>query len=191
MIAAHRPRARWTASTRSDSALDWRCSSREPVAGGRLLGGGDVIRQGGGAVDGRLPLTEQVEVGARQEQHDVARSLVPKLRRGRPGRPMAERPPTTSRPTGPSRTKVSPSSRTFLSRAMRAMQLVVVDAGGAAGREVRSRPPGGRARPPAGCRCGPGGGPTGRRRPGRWRPPRRGGGRSGPTVSRAWARVWP
>src|SRR5690606_3633669 len=96
----------------------------QPETGGRPLGGRHVVGQRGPAVDLGLPLAEQVEVRAVEQQHERA----PGARRGGAhGDPasaasasaatVGSTPVTTSTPSGPSRAKVSPSTA-FLSRAI-------------------------------------------------------------------------
>ena len=89
MIAAHRPRAPWIASTSSPSWLRWKASTVEPVLVRHPLGRGDVVGERRRAVDLRLALAEQVEVGPVQQQHDRP---VTRIRTAPPVRPDPEIP---------------------------------------------------------------------------------------------------
>ena len=93
---------RWMASTRSPSWLDCWCSTVRPCRAGLVGGRRDVIVQGGGPVDLGLPVAEQVEVRARQQQHERARPVTrASSRQGGPNVAGPARPATTARPAGP------------------------------------------------------------------------------------------
>ena len=144
----------------------------------------------------RLALAEQVQVRPAQQQHDGLASC------GRPRerRPHGRRsgvdggrstPATGSTPSGPSSTKVSPSTA-FLSRPISVDQLVGVEAGRQRRRQVVA---GRRRRRCSATRVGVDAaeraGPARPRTPGRSRPPRRGAGRSRRRSRARGPSVWP
>ena len=97
-----------------------------PAVAERLAERGDVVVEGGRAVDLGLADAEEVEVRSRQEQggsgHGSRSSRVAWAS-------ASSTPATTSTPAGPSRAKVRPSSA-FLSRPMRATSSAASDPGG-------------------------------------------------------------
>src|SRR5205085_1546127 len=108
---------------------------------GLLAGTGHVFLEGCRAVDQRLALAEQVQVGARQQENDrIAHSAISF---SAASTSAAATPATGSTPAGPSSTNVMPATA-FLSRLMSSRSWAVSASGG---RVI------GRSYPPTTFRC--------------------------------------